>query len=522
MNIVDGMTRQRLASLTSPLTASDFNSSATSASVLIPQKCISEADEVNGGAFECAPEISWASTLLVKHSMRINANTGVRSRSTMLLNTAVEIFGKENELDVIEWMEAWDNYLNFVQHYYTRRCSIARKNIFLKHHCHERPFKHNDTEWLVRLEQVVGVFKDADRDRRINELRPSGPSTRYHLSCDRECGQAPRFTPYDATDLWQHTQSFLTGKSRFVASGSCLICRRSAHYVQDCTAYTTEKGCPVISRFDPCKQGILVGTKDSKDEFCMVFNSGGPTRCPAGLHPTSCPVSSSSDAGKISCTVSLPSSLANVPLKSSYLTFSGWATVLNCIITPYNALAYKCFLDEFCLTNQFPHIVNSLIEDFTLGVPNSQLADSIIPLYRPSDDDIHIDQYLKEEISDGRMDGPYTFEEMEELCGGHFAACPVHVVVMADESRKAKHRVVQNISFEGEASYSVNDLIDSDEFLMELSRIAPYLIAFLDSFHSNNATKYRAPIPSTEHQSRALSIMTEHHEQPMTSTDDNH
>ncbi|TFY50605.1 hypothetical protein EVG20_g11425 [Dentipellis fragilis] len=36
-----------------------------------------------------------------------------------------------------------------------------------------------------------------------------------------------------------------------------------------------------------------------------------------------------------------------------------------------------------------------------------------------------------------------------------------------------------------------------------MSRIALYLIAFLDSFHSNNATKYRAPIPSIEHHDQA-------------------
>ena len=56
---------------------------------------------------------------------------------------------------------------------------------------------------------------------------------------------------------------------------------------------------------------------------------------------------------------------------------------------------------------------------------------------------------------------------MRSLCNGHYAACPVHVVTTTDEYGKVKRCVVRNISFRGAAGFSVNDLVDSDDFPTE-------------------------------------------------------
>jgi len=97
-------------------------------------------------------------------------------------------------------------------------------------------------------------------------------------------------------------------------------------------------------------------------------------------------------------------------------------------------------------------------------MPDSLLSDSIIPPYRPSEDDGYINDYCQEELVAARMSGPFSDPEMHSLCKGHFAACPVHVVVTTDKFGKIKHCIIHNISFHGMASFSVNDLVDSDDF----------------------------------------------------------
>lgn len=152
------------------------------------------------------------------------------------------------------------------------------------------------------------------------------------------------------------------------------------------------------------------------------------------------------------------------------------------MITPYNAEAFQLYLDRLGLTQEFPDLVHSLLYGFKIGVPRSLLADNIIPPYFPSDGDVRIDEYLEEEIVAGRMSGPFTREELEKLLGT-FAASPVHVIETVDDEGNPKYRVVRNFSWVGrETGYSVNDLIDSDEFPTEwgtASKVAGVVSPFL-------------------------------------------
>lgn len=156
-----------------------------------------------------------------------------------------------------------------------------------------------------------------------------------------------------------------------------------------------------------------------------------------------------------------------IPVPASSISYPQLHSGIGRIITPYNPEAFAALLSHFNLANRFPGLVHSLKFGFKIGIHGSTLADSIIPPYRPSNDDIHIDEYLTEEITAGRMDGPYSEREMRKMCGGHFAACPVHVVTQADEVGKLKRRIVRNMSYKGQAGYSVNDLLDSDDFPTE-------------------------------------------------------
>lgn len=182
------------------------------------------------------------------------------------------------------------------------------------------------------------------------------------------------------------------------------------------------------------------------------------------------PVETAQSNTSFSSSPSVPFPMLHIPFNQSLfplpplISYPSRFSLLARIITPYNHYAFEAFLSSFGLTKQFPTLVESIKNGFRIGVPNSYLADSIIPPYRASDEDGEIDAYLSEEIAAGRMDGPFTESEMRELCGGHFAACPVHVVTQTDEKGKVKKRVVRNMSYAGEQGYSVNDLINSDDF----------------------------------------------------------
>ena len=106
-------------------------------------------------------------------------------------------------------------------------------------------------------------------------------------------------------------------------------------------------------------------------------------------------------------------------------------------------------------------------DSFSIGVSVSSLVDNIIPPFRPSSDDWCIDEYLHKECISDRMSGPFSEQGMHALCNGPFTACPVHVITTEDDSSKVKHRVVHNISFQSSVGFSVNDLVDLDDFPME-------------------------------------------------------
>lgn len=145
------------------------------------------------------------------------------------------------------------------------------------------------------------------------------------------------------------------------------------------------------------------------------------------------------------------------------------------MITPYHPEAFQFYLKNLGLLDVFPNLVHDLTYGFKIGVPDSLLADTIIPPYHASDYDTRIDRHFEEERAVGRMSGPFSLEEMKGFFG-KFAACPVHVVETVDEDGNPKFRVVRNFSWVGgEVDYSVNDLIDSEDFPTEwgtASRIA--------------------------------------------------
>ncbi|GBE79380.1 hypothetical protein SCP_0205780 [Sparassis crispa] len=72
-----------------------------------------------------------------------------------------------------------------------------------------------------------------------------------------------------------------------------------------------------------------------------------------------------------------------------------------------------------------------------------------------------IKAYVSEQVSLGRMTGPYMKDQVETILGSHFVSSPLAVVPKAGSK---KFRLVQNCSYKDEFGVSVNSQIDSDDF----------------------------------------------------------
>ena len=80
------------------------------------------------------------------------------------------------------------------------------------------------------------------------------------------------------------------------------------------------------------------------------------------------------------------------------------------------------------------------------------------------------------------MSGPFTIQEAEHFYGGPFWTAPLAIVLKLGNGPDQWH-MVQNLSFRDEFSMSVNDFIDSDDFLMTWG--TAQIMADWVSFHNS-------------------------------------
>lgn len=132
------------------------------------------------------------------------------------------------------------------------------------------------------------------------------------------------------------------------------------------------------------------------------------------------------------------------------------------IITPYRADIFESELRRFDLLHKY----SSLPDKFRHGFPIGDfdfLQQTFTPKNHSSSIE-HMDfvlKYVAEQVSLGRMTGPYTQLQVESILGSKFVSSPVSVVRDVGSS---KLRLVQNCSYRGERGVSVNDHINSDNF----------------------------------------------------------
>lgn len=136
------------------------------------------------------------------------------------------------------------------------------------------------------------------------------------------------------------------------------------------------------------------------------------------------------------------------------------------IVHPYNISAFESFLDKHNLVGVYPDLIRNLQEGFPIG-PMPPLANTHI-LKNHSSVHFHasfIDDYLTDEVSSGRMDGPFPKEEIERILRGPFQSSPLIVAVQSQAPGEPdKLRVCRNLSKSGHSIMSVNSFIKTIHF----------------------------------------------------------
>ncbi|GLB44000.1 hypothetical protein LshimejAT787_1501840 [Lyophyllum shimeji] len=136
---------------------------------------------------------------------------------------------------------------------------------------------------------------------------------------------------------------------------------------------------------------------------------------------------------------------------------------LDSIVTPYRVDAFDHYMTLFDLHNKYPNLLDSLRYGFKMG-NFPELTRSVTPENHATSP-VHLDfllNYCLSEVAVGRMSGPFSYEEALRFFGGSFRTSPLGVVEKAGSP--GKFRAVQDLSFAGDCSFSINDCINKFDY----------------------------------------------------------
>jgi hypothetical protein len=143
----------------------------------------------------------------------------------------------------------------------------------------------------------------------------------------------------------------------------------------------------------------------------------------------------------------------------------------NKIVTPLSADGFNILLHCYNLTSRYPNLSWNLHNGFPLG-EFDYLHNSYIHPNHPNSDsnNTQILKYIQDEVSEGRMSGLFTLNELKKEARGEVIVSPLGAVDKAGEPGKL--RIIRDLSFQGKAPFSVNDKIDPNSYLTKWSTAA--------------------------------------------------
>jgi hypothetical protein len=105
------------------------------------------------------------------------------------------------------------------------------------------------------------------------------------------------------------------------------------------------------------------------------------------------------------------------------------SNIFHKVVTPYDPAAFSFFLDKYNLRDAYPDLVSFIAHGFPIGVMPALEATNILNNH-PSiflHPDL-VDDYLSEEVSSGRVDGPFSRTQVSAILRGHFQSSPLVIV----------------------------------------------------------------------------------------------
>ena len=182
------------------------------------------------------------------------------------------------------------------------------------------------------------------------------------------------------------------------------------------------------------------------------------------------------------------------------------SSIFECISHPYNADAFERFLLKHGLADHYPLLVSNLRHGFPLGRMPVLSDTSIIPnnpsIYGHLD---VVDEYLRKEISSGRMSGPFSREQVELILRGPFQSSPIVVSVQPQEpGAPDKLRICRHLSKASKSHASMNSYMRKDEFptcfdmASKIANIVSIFYSVFPTFSSHQLRHYASLCVSFE------------------------
>jgi len=162
--------------------------------------------------------------------------------------------------------------------------------------------------------------------------------------------------------------------------------------------------------------------------------------------------------------------------------------IFDRIIHPYDSNSFDTFLHKHNLSNSYPLLVSNLRNGFPLGPMPELSSTNIIPNHPSTCEHMHlIDDYLLEELSSGRMSGPFSKEDVERILRGPFQSSPFIVAFQPQAPGEPdKIRICRHLSKSTKNIASVNSFMTKSDFPTRFdtaSRVAEIVSLFLYLLH---------------------------------------
>ena len=133
--------------------------------------------------------------------------------------------------------------------------------------------------------------------------------------------------------------------------------------------------------------------------------------------------------------------------------------IIHRTITAYKPDGWRLALSSTVLTHLFPHLVHDMIYGSPIGNPPPLTYTFTPPNLKSANiDPTYMDNFIKDELDSGHLNGPFSMEEACSMFGGHFHMAPLGLI---EKPGSSALRLICHHSKEDDLGQSTNRWMDS-------------------------------------------------------------